>query len=116
MGASPTGRAGCVAQLVEQRPLSSLVAGPSPAAPSTLYGVTMSIEKRIVDILEQSTSGLPSDYTRETSIKNLGWDSLDVMESICELEEEFNISIDDDDGENWKTLGDIFTYVKEKVE
>lgn len=46
-------------------------------------------------------------------VEDLEADSLDAVEVIMELEEEFNISIDDDAAQSIKTVGDIVRYIEE---
>ena len=46
-------------------------------------------------------------------VEDLEADSLDAVEVIMELEEEFNISIDDDAAQNIKTVGDLVRYIEE---
>ncbi|ADU28136.1 acyl carrier protein [Ethanoligenens harbinense] len=54
--------------------------------------------------------------TLEASIiEDLGADSLDVVDLIMSLEEEFEIEIPDEDVEHMKTVGDIVHYVEEKT-
>lgn len=48
-------------------------------------------------------------------IDDLGADSLDVVDLIMSLEEEFDIEIPDDQVENMKTVGHIVKYIEEKV-
>jgi acyl carrier protein len=47
--------------------------------------------------------------------EDLGADSLDVVELVMALEEEFGIDIPDDDVANIKTVGDVVTYISGKV-
>lgn len=47
--------------------------------------------------------------------EDLNADSLDVVELIMALEEEFGIEIPDDDVANMKSVGDVTSYVAEKV-
>jgi acyl carrier protein len=42
-------------------------------------------------------------------------DSLDVVELVMELEEEFDITISDDDAEKIKLLGDLIDYINKKL-
>lgn len=54
--------------------------------------------------------------TLEASIiDDLGADSLDVVDLIMSLEEEFEIEIPDEDVEHMKTVGDIVTYIEGKT-
>ena len=47
-------------------------------------------------------------------IDDLGADSLDLVELIMALEEEFDMEIPDEDAEKIKTVGDAVDYIKEK--
>ncbi len=52
--------------------------------------------------------------TMNTSlIDDLEADSLDAVEVIMALEDEFGIEIPDEEAENFKTIGDIFKYIEE---
>jgi acyl carrier protein len=46
---------------------------------------------------------------------DLGADSLDTVELIMALEEEFGIEVADEDAEKMKTVGDVIAYVESKV-
>ena len=51
-----------------------------------------------------------------TSIADdLGADSLDVVELMMSIEEEFGISIDEEDVRTFKTVGDVIGYIDEKL-
>jgi len=55
--------------------------------------------------------------TLEASItEDLGADSLDVVDLVMSLEEEFDIEIPDDEVENIKVVGDVVKYIEEHVE
>ena len=55
----------------------------------------------------------PSKVTEESSLKDdLGADSLDAVEIIMDIEDEFNIQIDDTEAENIKTVKDIVKYIE----
>jgi len=49
-------------------------------------------------------------------IEDLGADSLDTVEMIMEIEDEFGIEIPDEDAEKIQTVGKAIEYVKKKVE
>lgn len=46
--------------------------------------------------------------------EDLGADSLDVVELVMALEEEFGVEIPDEDVANMKTIGDAVTYIESK--
>jgi len=55
--------------------------------------------------------------TMESSIiEDLGADSLDVVDMIMSLEEEFDVEIPDEEIENMKTVGDIVKFIEAKKE
>jgi len=57
-----------------------------------------------------------SEISLNTSfVEDLNADSLDVVEFIMALEEEFDIQINDEDVENIKTVGDVVNYINEKL-
>jgi acyl carrier protein len=71
------------------------------------------VKKVLVDHLELEED--PSKVTMEAHIvDDLGADSLDVVEIIMGLEEEFEINIPDEDAEKLPTVGAIVGYVDEK--
>ena len=49
-------------------------------------------------------------------IDDLGADSLDIVELLMSLEEEFDLEIPDEDAEQIQTIGDTISYLKERVE
>ncbi len=48
-------------------------------------------------------------------IEDLNADSLDIVELIMALEEEFNSEIPDEEAENLKTVGDVIAYIENKA-
>ena len=48
-------------------------------------------------------------------VEDLGADSLDTVELVMALEEEFGIEIPDDDAEKAKTVGDVVSYIDKKI-
>ena len=57
-----------------------------------------------------------SDISLGTSfVEDLNADSLDVVEFIMALDEDFDIQINDEDAENIKTVGDVVNYINEKL-
>ena len=67
-------------------------------------------------IIEQLGLDEDTEITMETSLMNdLEADSLDAVEIIMAIEDEFDIEIPDEDAEEFKNLGDIVHYVEEKI-
>ena len=55
--------------------------------------------------------------TPEASITDdLGADSLDIVDLVMSLEEEFDLEIPDDQVENIKTVGDIVKYIEDNID
>ena len=71
------------------------------------------VKKIIVDQLDVEEDKV----TEAASITDdLGADSLDVVDLVMSIEEEFDIEIPDDQVEKIKTVGDIVKFIEEKVE
>ncbi len=64
------------------------------------------------DILSKQLRIDKSEINEETSIReDLGVDSLDVVEMLMSIEEEFGVVVPDDEVANLKTIGDVAKYV-----
>ncbi len=58
----------------------------------------------------------PDEVTLDTDlIKDLGADSLDLVDVVMSLEDEFDKEIPDEDVENIKTVGDIVSYIENSL-
>jgi acyl carrier protein len=79
-------------------------------------GVTNpTIDERVIKIVCDQMGTTPDKVTRETSfINDLGADSLDTVELVMEFEDEFEISIPDEDAEKIQTVGHAIDYIKSK--
>lgn len=62
-------------------------------------------------IADQLGIGEDEIKTESSFVEDLGADSLDIVELVMAMEEEFEIEIPDDDSANIKTVGDAVTYV-----
>lgn len=66
-------------------------------------------------IVEQLGVAEASVSMEASFIDDLGADSLDIVELVMALEEEFDIEIPDSDAEKVTTVGDVVEYIKENV-
>ena len=74
------------------------------------------IFEKIKNIIIEQLQVSEATVTEEASfIDDLGADSLDLVELIMALEEEFGIEIPDGDAEKVVTVGDVVSYIKENV-
>ena len=75
-----------------------------------------SVAERVINIVAEQLGVDKEKVTPETSFVNdLGADSLDTVELVMELEEEFDINIPDEDAEKIQTVGDAIKYVQENT-
>ena len=72
----------------------------------------MSVEERVKGIVAEQLSANASEIKNESSfIDDLGADSLDTVELVMALEEEFDIEISDDEAENISTVQSAIDYI-----
>ena len=72
----------------------------------------MSIEERVIGIVAEQLSIGADEIKNESSfIDDLGADSLDTVELVMSLEEEFDIEISDDEAENISTVQSAIDYI-----
>lgn len=72
-----------------------------------------SVLERVIDIVAEQLGVSKEQITAETSFVNdLGADSLDTVELVMELEEEFDINIPDDAAEKIGTVGQAVEYIE----
>ena len=72
-----------------------------------------SVQERVIKIVCDQMGTTPDKITPETSfINDLGADSLDTVELVMEFEDEFEISIPDEDAEKIQTVGDAIGFIK----
>ncbi len=72
-----------------------------------------SVQERVIDIVAEQLGVDKEKVTPETSFVNdLGADSLDTVELVMELEEEFDITIPDDSAEKIQTVGQAVQYIE----
>jgi acyl carrier protein len=74
------------------------------------------VQRRVRQVVSQQLGVEVADLREEASIlDDLGADSLDVVELVMALEEEFDVEVPDADVESMRTLGDIERYVAKRA-
>jgi len=72
------------------------------------------IDQKVIEIVAEQMGTDKSEITRETSFVNdLNADSLDTVELVMEFEDEFELSIPDEDAEKIQTVGQAIDYIRE---
>lgn len=74
------------------------------------------VEQKVKDIIVEQLGVNADEVTRDASfIEDLGADSLDTVELVMALEEEFQAEIPDEEAEKLKTVGDAIDYIEKKI-
>ena len=74
------------------------------------------IFNKVKEIIVEQLGVVEDSVTEESSfIEDLGADSLDIVELIMAIEEEFDIEIPDTDAEKVVTVGDVVEYIKDNI-
>jgi acyl carrier protein len=76
----------------------------------------MGLEDRVTEIIVEQLGVSKEEVVPEASfIDDLGADSLDIVELVMAMEEEFDIEIPDEDAEKIQTIADAIKYVRERA-
>jgi acyl carrier protein len=77
----------------------------------------MGLEDRVSAIIVEQLGVTKEELAPKANfIEDLSADSLDIVELVMAMEEEFDIEIPDDDAEKIQTIEDVIAYVKGKIE
>ena len=75
------------------------------------------MKDKIIEIISNQLGIDHGDVTPEASVvDDLGADSLDVVELVMALEEEFNLEIPDEEAEKIKSVKDIFSHMENALQ
>lgn len=82
-----------------------------------MVATAVEIEEKVMQIVSEQLSVDRNEISRETSFVNdLNADSLDTVELVMELEDEFDLTIPDEEAEKLKTVGEAIDFIKKKLE
>ena len=74
------------------------------------------IEEKVIEIVSEQMGVDKSEITRETSFVNdLNADSLDTVELVMEFEDEFELSIPDEEAEKIQTVGQAIDHIAANI-
>jgi len=72
------------------------------------------VETKVKEIICEQLGVSEDEVTPDASfVEDLGADSLDIVELVMALEEEFGVDIPDEDADKLKTVGDAMKYLQE---
>jgi len=76
----------------------------------------MTVAEKIKELIIKQLDSKESEVVPEAKfIDDLGADSLDIVELIMALEDEYGIEIPDEDAEKMETVGDAIRYIEERL-
>ena len=76
----------------------------------------MNIEEKVRNIICDQLAVEPEKVTMTASfIDDLGADSLDIVELVMTMEEEFDLEIPDEEAEKLRVVGDVVSYISSKA-
>lgn len=74
------------------------------------------VENKVREIIADQLGLGEDDVQLDSSLTDdLGADALDFMELVMACEEEFEVEIDDEDAEKFKTIADVVSYLSQKT-
>ena len=78
---------------------------------------TAEIQEKVIQIVSEQMSADKVEISRNTSFVNdLNADSLDTVELVMELEDEFDLTIPDEEAEKLKTVGEAIDFIQKHVD
>ncbi|MBS3898882.1 MAG: acyl carrier protein [Dethiobacter sp.] len=70
---------------------------------------------RVKGLISEQLGVDEGEMTKDTSFEELNADSLDIVELVMAIEEEFKLEISDEEVEKIKTVGDVVRYIETHV-
>ncbi len=75
----------------------------------------MDIFAKVKEMIVEQLGVEEEEVKKETAFKDLNADSLDIVELVMAMEEEFDLEISDEQVEKIKTVGDVIQYLEANV-
>jgi acyl carrier protein len=75
----------------------------------------MELQEKVIKLVSEATKVDAQNISQNTNfIDDLNLDSLDMVELMMKMEDEFGVEIPEDETENLKSIGDVINYLKTK--
>ncbi len=74
----------------------------------------MSVQEKVVNIISEQLQVDKDKITPTLSLKDVGADSLAIMDLVLAVEDEFDLQLDESDQLNFNTVEDIIKFLEEK--
>lgn len=75
----------------------------------------MDIFEKVKGLISEQLSVDEEEITMDTTFEDLDADSLDIVELVMAIEEEFSLDISDEEVEEIKTVGDVVRYIEAHI-
>jgi len=75
----------------------------------------MSVEEQVKDIVSKIAHIDKDIMSREATFKEMKADSLDIVQALVAIEEQFDIEIPDEEAQKFRNFGDFVSFVEQEV-
>jgi len=75
----------------------------------------MSVEEQVKDIVSKIAHIDKDIMSRESTFKEMKADSLDIVQALVAIEEQFDIEIPDEEAQKFRNFGDFVAFVEQEV-
>ena len=75
----------------------------------------MSVEESVKQIVTRIVRKPEMDFNKDTTFKDMEADSLDIVQIMVALEDQYDIEIADEDLQDVKNMGEFIKYIEDKV-
>lgn len=78
---------------------------------------SQNLESKVIQIISTQLAIESDDISGDSNfVEDLGADSLDIVELVMEIEDEFDLEIPDEDVENLSTVQDVVNYLNKNIQ